>query len=124
MYLRIEINPMDQPYQRILWGSLKQNEIPLVLQFTRVVFGSSSSPFHAQFVSQEHAKKKERELPEAAETILCSTYMDDSMDSKINKIGAIKLYHDLSKLWEKVGIHARKRISSSMAVNKEIPEND
>ena len=74
MYLRIGINPMYRPYQRILWRPIKQNETPHVLQFTRVVFGINSSPFHAQFVSQEHARKRERELPEAAETVLCSTY--------------------------------------------------
>ena len=108
MYLRIRIRQIDRPYQRILWRPLKQNEKPKVLQFTRVVFGINSSPFHAQFVCQEHAKKKKAELPEATETVLCPKFMDGSIYSKSNDVETIRLYRDLSKLWVSAGMYARK----------------
>ena len=54
---------------------------PDTFEFDRVVFGVNSSNFQAQFVAREHAKKYQSEFPLAAETILKSTYMDDSMDS-------------------------------------------
>ena len=82
MYLIIGVRPIHQPYKRKLWRSLKQNEEPGLLEFTRVVFGIKSSPFHAQFVSREHTKKEKPELPDSAETVFCPSYIDDSMDCK------------------------------------------
>ena len=89
-----------------------------------MVFGINSSPFHAQDVSQHHAKKNKNEYPLAAETVLCSTYMDDSMDSVKTCDEGIKLYKELSELWRKAGIHARNWVSNESEVVKEIPEDD
>ena len=124
MHLRIGVHPQDRPYQRVLWRSLNQSEKPKILQFTCVVFGISSSPFHAQYVSQRHSKKNKNKYPLAAETVLSSTYMDDSMDSVKTCDEAIKLYKELSELWGKAGMHARKWVSNESEVLKEIPEED
>ena len=52
MYLRIEIMPQDRTFHRFLWrSSLKQDKVPDEYEFNRVVFGVSSSLFHAHFVS-------------------------------------------------------------------------
>ena len=56
------------------------------------MFGINAAPFLTQFVSQYHAKKWEKSYPRAAETILHSTYMDDSMDSVESDTEGIKLY--------------------------------
>ena len=124
MHLRIGVHPQDRPYQRVLWRSLNQSEKPKILQFTCVVFGISSSPFHAQYVSQRHSKKNKNKYPLAAETVLSSTYMDDSMDSVKTCDEAIKLYKELSELWGKTGMHARKWVTNESEVLKEIPEED
>ena len=82
MYLRIEVAPKDRPYLRFLWRSLEREKEPEEFDFNRVVFGGNSSPFQAQFVAQANAEKHNKvEFPMAAETVLKSTYMDDSMDS-------------------------------------------
>ncbi|CAG2208607.1 unnamed protein product [Mytilus edulis] len=60
----------------------------------------------------------------AAETVLKSTYMDDSMDSVINDEQGIELYNQLSQLWAKAGMYARKWLSNSKAVLQCIPEED
>ena len=124
MYLRTGVHPQDRPYQRMLWRSLNQSEKPKILQFTCVVIGINSSSFHAQYVSQHHAKKNNNERPLTAETVLCSTYMDDSMNSVKTCDEAIKLYKELSELWGKAGIHARKWVSNKSEVLKGIPEED
>ena len=95
MYLRIGVHPQDRPYQRVLWRSLNQSEKPKIYF---VVFGINSSPFHAQYVSQHHGKKNKNKYRLAAETVLCSTHMDDSMDSVKTCDEAIKLYKELSEL--------------------------
>ena len=97
---------------------------PEVYEFERVVFGKKSAPFEAQYTIQEHARKHQKRFPAAAETVLESTYMDDSMDSTIDEQSAIDLYHQLSQLWEKAGMHARKWLSNSTHVLKKVPQDD
>ena len=97
---------------------------PDVYEFDRVVSGVNSSPFQAQFVLQHHAKQNQRTFPMAAETVLKSTYLDDSMDSVLNEIQDITLYHELSNLQTHAGIHARNLLSNSQEVLKGIPIQD
>ena len=70
-----------------------------MFEFERVVFGVNSSQFLAQFIIQRHAQKHQSAFPLGAETVLKSTYMDDSMDSVPDKETGIKLYKQLSQLW-------------------------
>ena len=60
----------------------------------------------------------------AVETVLQSTYMDDSMDSVVNEKEGIILYKQLSELWEKAGMHAHKQLSNSQEVLDAIPPQD
>ncbi|XP_052820244.1 uncharacterized protein LOC128246076 [Mya arenaria] len=120
MYLRVGITPPDRRFHRFLWRPSPELE-PDVYQFNRLVFGVNASPFLAQFVSQYNARLYENEYPLAAETVLKSTYMDDSMDSVDNDKVAIRLYKELTALWEKAGMNARKWISNSKTVLEQIP---
>ena len=81
MYLGIGISPSSRPFHRFLWRDIDQSRPPDVYQFNSLVFGVNSSPYQAQFVSQKHARENQEHYPSAAETILKSTYMDDSLDS-------------------------------------------
>ena len=124
MYLQIKLKQDDQPYHRFLWPSLETNREPDIFEFDRLVFGVNSSPFQAQFVTQEHARKYQSEFPLAAETILKSTYMDDSMDSVPDIKTAVELYSQLSQLWGSAGMHARKWLSNEPEVLQSIPSSD
>ena len=84
MYLQIGLKKSDRPYHRFLWRS-EPEKPPDTYQFNRLVFGVNCSPFLAQLVSQKHASVLVNEYPMAAETVLKSTYMDDSMGSVPNK---------------------------------------
>lgn len=103
---------------------MDQNHSPDVYEFDRVVFGVNSSPFQAQFVLQHHAKQYQCKFPMAAETILKSTYMGDSMDSVLDEEQGITLYHELSNLLSNAGMHVRKWLSNSQEVLKGIPIQD
>ena len=124
MYLQIKLEPSDRPYHRFLWRDLNDEQDPDVFEFERVVFGVNSSPFLAQFVIQEHARKHQSEFPLGAETVLKSTYMDDSMDSVPDKETGIELYRELSQLWALAGMHARKWLSNVPEVLECIPHAD
>ena len=75
-------------------------------------------------MSQHHARIFEDIYPRAAEKILQSTYMDDSMDSVINESEGITLYKELSELWDKAGMHAHKRLSNSEVILQMISSQD
>ena len=124
MYLQIEIEAEDRPLFRILWRDGETDRVPDVYEFCRVVFGKNSAPMEAQFVAQENARRHRSEYPLAAETVLQSTYMDDSLDSVEGDEKGIELYHQLSALWAKAGMHARKWVSNSDKVMAVIPEED
>ncbi|XP_071095649.1 uncharacterized protein [Haliotis cracherodii] len=124
MFLQIKISPEDRPYHRFLWRSMNTDMPPEVYEFSRLVFGNTSSPFLAQYVTQEHAKAHLVDLPMAAETVIKSTYMDDSMDSVENVDEGIELYNQLTQLWSSASMHARKWLSNSLNVLDNIPEED
>ena len=80
-----------------------------------------------QFAAQENARRNQDTYPLAAETVLKSTYMDDSIDSVESKIEeeGIELYRQLNGLWSLAGMQARKWISNSPKVSvAATPEED
>ena len=97
---------------------------PSVYGFTQLMFEVNASPFLAQYVSQFHAMSFRQMHPRASETILKSTYMDDSMDSVLNEVEGINLYKELSELWKMAGMHTHKWLSNSLAVMDKIPIQD
>ena len=121
MYLRIVITESDKPYHRFLLRKMDKSRSPEVYDFDRVVFGVNSSPFQAQLVLQQHARQYQSTFPMAAETVLKSTYIDDSMDSVGTEEQGMTLYSELSTLLTKAGMHARKWLSNSPQVLKGIP---
>lgn len=124
MYLQVEIEEKDRPFFQVLWLDLDSTKDPDVYEFTRVVFGKNLAPMEAQFIAQENARQHRESYPLAAESILKSTYMNDSIDSvKTDEIG-VKLYHQLRSLWYKAGMQARKWVSNSKKVMAKIPTED
>ena len=99
MYLRIGMAPSSRPLHRFLWRDLDQSRPPDEYQFNSLVFGVNSCPYQAQFVSQKHTTENKKQYPKAAETILESTYMGDSMDSVPSDEECLELYDQLSKRW-------------------------
>jgi len=95
MYLRIRISPPDRRYFRLLWRNLETKSNPEVYEFEQIFYGKKSAPFEAHYTIQEHARRNQDLLPAAAETVLESTYMDDSMDSTPHEKTATELYHQL-----------------------------
>ena len=100
MCLRIKLCPEDKYCHRFLYTDLDASKSPSVYEFTHLVFGIYDSPSLAQCVSQFHAMSFRQTHPEASETILKSTYMDNNMDSVLNEVEGINLYKELSELWK------------------------
>ena len=123
MYLQIEIREEDRPFHRFLWRDMEDRQ-PDEYEFNRLVFGVNSCPFQAQLVTQRHAELNKEQFPQAADAVLNSTYMDDTLDSTTDAEAAIDLCQQLSRLWRSAGMHARKWMSNSEQVLSVIPEED
>ena len=120
MYLQIRIPPEDRPKFSFLWRNLEVDRDPDVYEFKRVVFGDASAPFRAQFVSQENARIHEEKFPLAAETVIKSTYMDDSLHSTRDNVSAVQLFHQLQGLWDKAVMKARNIYKLGISINRKI----
>jgi len=123
MYLQVGIEERD-PYFRLLWRDLDSSRETDVYEFSRVAFGKNSAPMEVQFVAQENARRHQDVYPLAAETVLKSTYMDDSIDSVETVQDGIQLYKELDSLWGIAGMQARKWVSNSPEVVAATPEAD
>ena len=124
MYLQIAVEPRDCRRLRFLWRGLEEQQPLQTYQFKRLAFGLNVSPFLAQFVIQEHARRHFASHPRGAEAILQSTYMDDTMDSVPDVDSAVALYEQLCSLWSSAGMKARKWLSNSSEVLANIPQQD
>ena len=62
------------------------------------MFRMNVAPSEVQYVVRYNAKKHQVEYTLAAETVLESIYMDDTMDSTETEDNAIYLYEELKKL--------------------------
>lgn len=123
MYMQVGIAQDDRSMFRFLWRDLNQEATPEVSEFQRLVSGVTVAPFISQLVARENANKHKDKLPLAAQIILESTYMDDSMDSVDNMETGKLLYHELSEVWSSAGMKARKWLSNSKEVLGEVPQN-
>ena len=65
---------------QFLWWHMDQLKEQSCYEFQRPVFGLNFEPFEAQYISQKNAKENQKQFALTAETILQSTYMDDSMN--------------------------------------------
>ena len=106
MYLQISVVERDRAFLRFLWRDMDVSAPAEEYEFQRVVFGVNASPFVAQFVTQEHARRNAKQYPRASNSVLSSTYMDDTMDSVPTVEEAIDLYQQLVKLWNGAGMAA------------------
>lgn len=113
MYLEIEIEEKNRPFFRVLWHEYESNRDPDEYEFTRVVFGKNSAPTEAKFVVQENARRNWNRYSLASETVLKSSYMDDTIDRKEDEPTVIALNHQPQELWQIVGMQARKWVANS-----------
>ena len=91
MYLQITIDKKDRFYPRILWRNLDVEGEPQECEFDNAVFDKNSAPIKAQFTARENGRSHQNQYPLAAETILESTYMDDSIENVENETDSFNL---------------------------------
>ena len=122
MFLQVRLDVRDQPYHRFIFQD--ENQEMKDYQWLRTVFGGNSIPNISQKVLHVLCQDHGEEFPEAVDTLLNSTYMDDSCDSRDSEKEAIQTMTELRELLPLAGMHPRKWMSNSKKVLELVPASD
>ena len=103
MYHRVLIPERDQHVHHFLWRNFNTHRESDVYVRTVLTFGDKPAPAMAQTALRKTAEEKRDEFPEAAETLVKNSYMDDICDSVDTEKQAKKLTQDIDKVLESGG---------------------
>ena len=120
MYRAVELAREARDVHRFLWRPSMQHPVQ-EYRMTRVTFGISASPYLAVRTLQQTAIDHGKDLPEAAQHILSSFYVDDLLAGASTEEEAVRLFHDLRQILAKGGFNICKWRSSSASVLHSIP---
>ncbi|XP_067046016.1 uncharacterized protein [Acropora muricata] len=105
------LQPIDHPFNRLLWRDLEPIKQPETYEFQRFIFGGWYCPFCAQYVWQQLARDHQHQYTLAAEAVLKNCYMDGLMPSVKSVEDARLMRKEIMELGDKAGFHVRKWIS-------------
>jgi len=125
-FLMVHIAEEDRDVLRFLWVKDIDKAEPevVVLRFSRVVFGLSSSPFLLNATIQHHIGQYEQCDPSFTQKFLESIYVDDltSGDSDVNR--TFELYVKSKLRWKEAGFNLRKFVTNSEGLRERIEINE
>ena len=121
MFHKLQMPEEDRDFHRFLWRT-SPGEQPKVFRWRSHVFGNAGSPCVAIFAIKEHARQHRLQYPSAAETLIHSTLVDDSLDSRPTIEEAAALLSQLTELLAKADMPLKKIVSSHPEVLRNIPQ--
>ena len=109
-FLMIDVVPDDRNVLRFLWVDDVNKQVPnvVVLGFTLVVFGMSSSPFLLNAMIRPHMERYVTLYPEFVEKFLRSIYVDDVSYGADDPDSAYELYERSKQTLAEGGFNMRK----------------
>ena len=81
MFLRVSLIERDRRAQRFLWRGADRDREADEYENTSLIFGSKSSPCSAIYIKNKNAERFVDVKPEAAQSIVTNSYMDDYLAS-------------------------------------------
>ena len=121
MFLKILVPVEQRKYHRFLWFTKGEHK-PRYFQYTGHLFGNQGSPTCAMFATRKNAENHADKYPRAAETIMESTIVDDSLDSVPSAKEAVKVIQDLLAINSAIGLTWAKIATNSPEVVKALPD--
>ena len=110
----IAMTEKDPDVLRFLWvDDVSKMDLEIVLRFTQVVFGVSSSPFLLNATIQHHLEKHSVTQPDLVSELLKSTYVDDVVTGAESEGAAYELYKTSKELLKSAGFNLRKFTSNT-----------
>lgn len=112
MFHAIDIPLVDQMTHRFLWRDLNEDKEPDTYVMTSVNMGDRPSGTIAMVVLRKTAEMSKNEFPQAYETILSNSYMDDIPDSVNTEEEAEKVMKEIDLVLGKGGFKTKEWIYS------------
>ena len=121
-FLMVSVAKRDRDVLRFLWVDdvTEQQPEPLILCFTRLVFGVSSSPFLLNATIRHHLEQHFSAQPDLIKKLSWSFYVDDVVTGADNEEEAYMLYREAKKILKKGGFNLRKFCTNSAILQMKI----
>lgn len=125
-FLMVSISEADRNVLRFLWFDNVLCEQPqiIVLRFTRVVFGVSSSPFLLNATIRHHIEQYRSQDSEFVEGFLRAIYVDDLNSGGSDDESVYTLYKKAKLRLAEGGFNLRKFVTNSMELMKRIEDSE
>ena len=125
-FLMVSVCEEDRDALRFLWVKdiEKTPPAPVVMRFTRVVFGVSASSFLLNATIQHHLEKYQNKYPNLVNTLLRSIYVDDVTYGADGESEAYQLYTLSKKIFTEGGFNLRKFVTSSPSLRQRIATDE
>ena len=125
-FLMVGMTEEDRDALRFLWVDYIETSSPeiVVLRFTRVVFGVSSSPFLLNATIKHHTERYKDADPEFVERFLRSIYVDDLSSGAPEINAAYELYLKSKLRRAEGGFNLRKFVSNCPELTSRIQCNE
>ena len=117
MYHAIKISVLDQHTHRFLWRDVSQDSGTSTYVMTSVSFGDKPAGNIATVALRKTAEMQRDDLPNASDTILNNTYVDDIADSVETMVKARETTSQIDDLVKVGGFQIKHWIYSSENVN-------
>lgn len=115
------LQPIDHPFNRLLWRDLEPIKQRETYEFQRFIFGGWYCPFCAQYVWQQLARDHQYQYPLAAEALLKNCYMDGLMPSVKSVEDARLMRKEIMELGD--GVPCSKVDFTSTLSNRRYPRS-
>ena len=122
----VSVAEEDRDVLKFLWfdDPRKKNPDIIILRFTRVVFGVSSSPFLLNATIAHHMENYRQEDPEFVTKFGRAIYVDDVIFGAQDDDNTFELYLKSKKRLSKGGFNLRKFITNSSNLRTRIHWNE
>lgn len=125
-FLNIAVAEEDRDVLRFLWIDDVTKDTPniIVLRFTRVVFGVTSSPFLLNATLNFHLERYRQQDPDFVDTVTRATYVDDVSTGGETVEQTYELYLKSKVRLAEGGFNLRKFATNSAELRQRIEENE
>ena len=125
-FLMVSVCKEDRDALRFLWVEdvQKTPPVPVVMRFTRVVFGVSASPFLLNATINHHLEKYLNRYPDLINTLLQSIYVDNVTYGADGESEAYQLYTLSKKVFAEGGFNLRNFVTSSPGLRQRIAADE
>ncbi|XP_058840931.1 uncharacterized protein LOC131696405 [Topomyia yanbarensis] len=122
MYRMVQVQPADQPLQRILWRDSSAEPIK-IFQLTTITYGTASAPYLATKCLQTLAEDGQQTHPIAAKVVRQDFYVDDMLSGVDEPEEGRMFVNEMISLMESAGFSLRKWNSNCREILLEVPEH-